>query len=105
MIRRPPRSTLFPYTTLFRSQRWNTWDVALRPGALFHAGWRGALHPLGHPRPIALTILFTFFLVAAYLVVYSFARLHSPGAAERGHDEGRRPRLLLLVTRAETGGA
>src|ERR671915_1932765 len=23
MIRRPPRSTLFPYTTLFRSQSWN----------------------------------------------------------------------------------
>src|SRR3712207_8937465 len=23
MIRRPPRSTLFPYTTLFRSQNWN----------------------------------------------------------------------------------
>src|SRR3712207_7054713 len=23
MIRRPPRSTLFPYTTLFRSQWWN----------------------------------------------------------------------------------
>src|SRR5258706_2296059 len=23
MIRRPPRSTLFPYTTLFRSQGWN----------------------------------------------------------------------------------
>src|ERR1041384_8666667 len=22
MIRRPPRSTLFPYTTLFRSRRW-----------------------------------------------------------------------------------
>src|SRR2546422_3596156 len=22
MIRRPPRSTLFPYTTLFRSERW-----------------------------------------------------------------------------------
>src|SRR5256885_14409581 len=25
MIRRPPRSTLFPYTTLFRSHRWG-WD-------------------------------------------------------------------------------
>src|SRR3712207_8944428 len=25
MIRRPPRSTLFPYTTLFRSQAWLTW--------------------------------------------------------------------------------
>src|SRR2546428_10004878 len=29
MIRRPPRSTLFPYTTLFRSLS----DQALRPGA------------------------------------------------------------------------
>src|SRR5258708_16516265 len=25
MIRRPPRSTLFPYTTLFRSKRTMTW--------------------------------------------------------------------------------
>src|SRR3712207_8631556 len=32
MIRRPPRSTLFPYTTLFRSVR--TWPAGLRaPGA------------------------------------------------------------------------
>src|SRR5438034_2395792 len=30
MIRRPPRSTLFPYTTLFRSKG---------PGALREAGW------------------------------------------------------------------
>src|SRR5258707_15287530 len=32
MIRRPPRSTLFPYTTLFRSRQWpalcrRSWDV------------------------------------------------------------------------------
>src|SRR2546426_3236878 len=27
MIRRPPRSTLFPYTTLFRSQYANSWSV------------------------------------------------------------------------------
>src|SRR3712207_8848678 len=26
MIRRPPRSTLFPYTTLFRSPRWVLYD-------------------------------------------------------------------------------
>src|SRR2546422_9431979 len=25
MIRRPPRSPLFPYTTLFRSPRWSSW--------------------------------------------------------------------------------
>src|SRR6476620_12125941 len=31
MIRRPPRSTLFPYTTLFRSARW-CWPGCRRPG-------------------------------------------------------------------------
>src|SRR2546422_4518155 len=30
MIRRPPRSTLFPYTTLFRSTWW-TWKQAAAP--------------------------------------------------------------------------
>src|SRR3989454_9349225 len=30
MIRRPPRSTLFPYTTLFRSQPAHGWRAALR---------------------------------------------------------------------------
>src|SRR2546430_12516617 len=33
MIRRPPRSTLFPYTTLFRSN-WGLGSVALRTDAL-----------------------------------------------------------------------
>src|SRR3712207_7339286 len=28
MIRRPPRSTLFPYTTLFRSQEWVQLNLA-----------------------------------------------------------------------------
>src|SRR5437762_6127958 len=30
MIRRPPRSTLFPYTTLFRSEKQNEGDTAPR---------------------------------------------------------------------------
>src|SRR5215475_14997193 len=33
MIRRPPRSTLFPYTTLFRSRPWGTAAGAGRPTA------------------------------------------------------------------------
>src|SRR5438552_13514695 len=36
MIRRPPRSTLFPYTTLFRSSRSapdRTWDLTPRPAS------------------------------------------------------------------------
>src|SRR2546422_5978147 len=31
MIRRPPRSTLFPYTTLFRSRRAETRGLPVRP--------------------------------------------------------------------------
>src|SRR3712207_7926701 len=34
MIRRPPRSTLFPYTTLFRSQG--------KPDAFLGKAWRGS---------------------------------------------------------------
>src|SRR2546430_3774693 len=43
MIRRPPRSTLFPYTTLFRSRR---------PRRL--AAWRGPRAGRGPPRRDAL---------------------------------------------------
>src|SRR5437016_10037568 len=34
MIRRPPRSTLFPYTTLFRSSRSGTGTVPVAPPAV-----------------------------------------------------------------------
>src|SRR5947209_14340233 len=33
MIRRPPRSTLFPYTTLFRSQP-TSWRSSIRPSRI-----------------------------------------------------------------------
>src|SRR5947199_4899673 len=36
MIRRPPRSTLFPYTTLFRSNI----QLFASAGRFHHAGWR-----------------------------------------------------------------
>src|SRR5258708_20119939 len=52
MIRRPPRSTLFPYTTLFRSH-------LLRESG---AGARARLHHRGSPRARA-------------------ARVHSPGSS------------------------
>src|SRR5438132_9097264 len=37
MVRRPPRSTLFPYTTLFRSQRGRLRDAGRSPPACPHA--------------------------------------------------------------------
>src|SRR3990167_7251756 len=58
MIRRPPRSTLFPYTTLFRSfhvsqsnLHWQAPDPGARPhpGAVFcqQRGGRGEAQPVG----------------------------------------------------------
>src|SRR2546429_4121295 len=41
MIRRPPRSTLFPYTTLFRSFRGDAGGGF----ALEHRSWPRVLHP------------------------------------------------------------
>src|SRR3712207_8691664 len=38
MIRRPPRSTLFPYTTLFRSGLWGR--GCGRVSSIFCRGWR-----------------------------------------------------------------
>src|SRR5690348_17699726 len=54
MIRRPPRSTLFPYTTLFRSQpdRRNVFDRGRRrdavPGAHSRSGRVDRLHDERH---------------------------------------------------------
>src|SRR2546427_8712534 len=42
MIRRPPRSTLFPYTTLFRSQGANLHKVNLRGADLSMANLQDA---------------------------------------------------------------
>src|SRR2546426_7059468 len=42
MIRRPPRSTLFPYTTLFRSRQHN--EIAAELAGKFHAAGAGDCH-------------------------------------------------------------
>src|SRR3712207_7837401 len=44
MIRRPPRSTLFPYTTLFRSHGWPADRPARRPQGEAAAGLGGPRH-------------------------------------------------------------
>src|SRR3712207_8206183 len=56
MIRRPPRSTLFPYTTLFRS-RWH--GVARRTPARRAAAARTSSRPTrpGAPPPVAVATL------------------------------------------------
>jgi uncharacterized membrane protein len=62
---------------LGRVERWNSWDVVVRPHSLGHQLAAGLLHPLSHPRPLGMTVLFTAFLLVSYLVFYSFARVTS----------------------------
>jgi glycosyltransferase involved in cell wall biosynthesis/uncharacterized membrane protein len=93
---------------LGRVERLNSWDVFVRPLALAHAASGAALHL----RPLALTILFTCFLVATYLVLYSFAtrppwfsaQLQPPPDDEQNGNTTR-PRLMFVITLAEYGGA
>src|SRR3712207_7674123 len=47
MIRRPPRSTLFPYTTLFRSPRWPRRAAVGRPDRAPGVGGFPVLPPVG----------------------------------------------------------
>src|SRR5256885_16094017 len=56
MIRRPPRSTLFPYTTLFRSVARQRREVTRLDGHVLRQGAvakpvREAEHPLSHRQP------------------------------------------------------
>ncbi len=43
MIRRPPRSTLFPYTTLFRSKNYETDEAAIDDMKKYQAATNNAL--------------------------------------------------------------
>src|SRR2546422_7812584 len=45
MIRRPPRSTLFPYTTLFRSYHYGYWNFVPGFGWSWFPGGFGAWSP------------------------------------------------------------
>src|SRR3712207_8883857 len=62
MIRRPPRSTLFPYTTLFRSglvdaaKQYSQMDRAPHQPTDLHAGLDATLVMLGHKIPPGITV-------------------------------------------------
>src|SRR2546430_17593293 len=58
MIRRPPRSTLFPYTTLFRSTL-----IALGTAAMYYVG---SLHVLAGTLSLGVLLVFIAYLVMLY---------------------------------------
>jgi uncharacterized membrane protein len=59
---------------LGRFQRSNSWDVFVHPRTFAGDVWTRLADPDEYARVVAVTVLFTAFLAATYLVFYSFAR-------------------------------
>src|SRR3989442_6951506 len=78
MIRRPPRSTLFPYTTLFRS-------LARRRQRLIQAKVRSIIQRLGSTSKPAASDRFTIsnFQVPVYATTGAILSLHIRGLGDR----------------------
>src|SRR3989449_10234372 len=90
MIRRPPRSTLFPYTTLFRS--WSTLHARRRSRSLSHSSYTSAKLP----RPIRR---FT-----SYLGPSARTRRSAVGTAGGGPAAGGTPGARAVVVTGGGGG-
>src|SRR2546425_1743230 len=96
MIRRPPRSTLFPYTTLFRSQIHDVTQHARLPEALA-AGPAGVGQAVGEETQDRLAAL-----------EWQDALLPAIAQAERrsrGVESGNHPRLRGYAQRVRMAGA
>src|SRR5688500_19331285 len=94
MIRRPPRSTLFPYTTLFRSHRGSVMPLSRSPAAGSHPGASAA-----GGRDRKSTRLNSSHLVISYAVfclkkkkparrLFTAERRPVPGGRGHGSDRG-----------------
>jgi uncharacterized membrane protein len=60
---------------LGRFQRFNSWDVFTDPGPIAADLAKGLSDPLNYPKVLAVTIVFSGFLVGSYAVFYALARL------------------------------
>ena len=69
---------------LGRFQRFNSWDVFTDPKPILDDVAKGLANPHDYPKVVAVTIVFSGFLVGTYLVFYGVARLAS------APDESRR---------------
>src|SRR2546430_16171422 len=92
MIRRPPRSTLFPYTTLFRSRSNQEPSLAFRVTLLTNDGGRGA-----QPKPAAGDIS----KAAVPGVVTPLSTSFSAGSDHKAIEVHRALRHFHLLLRSE----
>jgi uncharacterized membrane protein len=68
---------------LGRYLRWNSWDFVFQPHAVLADVWARLADPLAYQKPFAMTVVFTGFLIVAYLVHYSWLSLALEEKADR----------------------
>src|SRR2546422_6615055 len=116
MIRRPPRSTLFPYTTLFRSRGYRTFAERVRSGVLLElstqevARQHAYLDALIASTPVAIAVLDNQRVVRSVnpafeaLFGYSAAEVVGAGIDRLIVPEALRSESSELETRVRRGG-
>lgn len=60
---------------LGRFLRWNSWDVLLNPHSLAADIFHHLTDPFAHPRTVVVTVLFSSFLILAYLTLNLLGRV------------------------------
>src|SRR3712207_9309736 len=99
MIRRPPRSTLFPYTTLFRSQIGSRLAVVGRPAV--RVGGDQGVPDIGHVDLGVADALPGMGIEAAVVVamavlLLALEGLHAPGGRSEEHTSELQSRQYLV---------
>jgi len=69
---------------LGRFERWNSWDLFVRPWALLPDAVAAVLDPLVRFRTLAVTLLLSAFLIFTYFILVSFVDLRAE--RERAHN-------------------
>ncbi|HTJ50151.1 MAG TPA: DUF1361 domain-containing protein [Cyclobacteriaceae bacterium] len=59
---------------LGRYLRWNSWDIVSSPLGLLHDVIRPFFHPSAYPKTFGVTLIFSLFLVIAYLMLIQMAK-------------------------------
>jgi len=73
---------------LGRFQRFNSWDVFTDPKPLLGDVAKGLTDPLDYPKVVAVTVVFTGFLVVTYFGFYAVARL-TASTGDESHSGNR----------------
>jgi uncharacterized membrane protein len=61
---------------LGRFERWNSWDIVTNPFQLFDNIFHLVIHPFRNSQAVAVTIVFSAFLIVSYSTLFFFSKQH-----------------------------